>query len=82
MSHHCPKCQRLLYSRRLPKCGFCGTEIPENLRFTPEEIAALEQEVAELARRRKERHQAADIQAEEEEYQRREEEIRRLLGGY
>ena len=40
MSYNCPTCQRLLYNRRLKHCGFCGAQIPESLRFTPEEITA------------------------------------------
>jgi uncharacterized Zn finger protein (UPF0148 family) len=48
MNNHCPKCERILYSRRLILCGFCGAEIPEDLRFTPEKIAQLDQELTEL----------------------------------
>ena len=67
MSHHCPSCQRVLYSRRLTHCGYCGAQIPEELRFTPEEIAALDQKRAELEAQRKERERLA----EEEEVARR-----------
>lgn len=45
MSYYCPTCQRLLYNRRLKRCGFCDAAIPENLRFTPEEIAAQDKKV-------------------------------------
>jgi len=67
MSHHCPSCQRVLYNRRLTHCGFCGAEIPENLRFTPEEIAALDRKMAELEEQRRQRERKA---AEEEEARR------------
>ena len=68
MTHHCPSCQRKLYSRRLKHCGFCDAEIPESLRFTSEEIAALDQKMAELEARRKQRERVA---AEEEAARRR-----------
>ncbi len=48
MSHFCPTCQRILYNRRLAKCGFCSAPIPESMRFTAAEVAALEQRAAEL----------------------------------
>jgi 50S ribosomal subunit-associated GTPase HflX len=54
MSHYCPKCERILYSRRLILCGFCGAEISEDLRFTPEKIAQLDQELVELEAQRQE----------------------------
>lgn len=54
MKVHCPSCDKVLYSRRLARCGFCGAEIPEALRFTEEEIAALDRSLAESAARRKE----------------------------
>lgn len=81
MNHRCPSCQRVLYSRRLTHCGFCGAEIPESLRFTIEEIAALERELAELEQRRKQRQKTADIKEEDREQKRREEQIRMLLHG-
>ena len=60
MNYFCPKCQRDLYNRRLTHCGFCGAPIPEKLRFTPEQIAKLDQEMAELDERRKQRQLAAE----------------------
>ena len=60
MSYRCPTCQRVLYNRRLAHCGYCGAQIPENLRFTTEEIAALDREIAELAEQRKVRQRAAE----------------------
>lgn len=65
MSHYCQSCQRVLYNRRLTHCGFCGAPIPESLRFTPEEIAALDRNMAETEERRKQRERAA-AEAEEE----------------
>jgi hypothetical protein len=59
-----------LYNRRLKNCGFCGALIPEDLRFTPEESAALEQKMADLEEQRRQRQIAAD--REEEEKRRRE----------
>ena len=60
MSYRCPSCQRIIFNRRLKNCDFCAAEIPDSLRFTPEEIAALDREMAELASRRKQRDQEAD----------------------
>ncbi len=37
----CPTCNRVLYDRCLAKCGFCGSPIPESLRFKPEEISRI-----------------------------------------
>jgi DNA-directed RNA polymerase subunit M/transcription elongation factor TFIIS len=48
MAYYCPKCDRVLYSRRLILCGFCGAEIPESLRLTPEKISQQDQELAEM----------------------------------
>jgi len=55
MSYHCPTCQRLLYNRRLTTCGFCGALIPASLRFTAEEIAALDKKMVELDEQRAQR---------------------------
>lgn len=66
MEYKCPTCQRVLYNRRLEHCGFCGAAIPEELRFTAEEIAAMDREMAELEQKRAQRRQAA---SEEEEQQ-------------
>ena len=65
MTYHCPKCQRVLYNRRLTHCGFCGAPIPEEMRFKAEESAALEQKMADLEEQRRQRQLAAD-KAEEE----------------
>ena len=66
MKYHCPKCQRVLYNRRLKRCGFCGASfcgasIPEKLRFTSEETAAIERKMAELEASRKEREPAEEV---------------------
>jgi hypothetical protein len=71
MSYLCPECQRELYNRRLAHCGFCGAPIPEELRFTPEQIAKLDREMADLDERRKQRQ----LEAEKDEKERREREI-------
>ena len=71
MSHYCPSCQRVLYNRRLTHCGFCGAGIPESLRFTPEEIAALDRKMAEMEEQRRQRERAAAEAEEEKEKARR-----------
>jgi len=60
MRHNCPSCERVLYNRRLKRCGFCGATIPEELRFTPEETAALERKMEELEQARKLRQVAEE----------------------
>lgn len=62
MSHHCPACQRILYNRALTHCGFCGAKIPEELRFTPDEIAALEKLKSDLEHDQLERQRTASEQ--------------------
>jgi hypothetical protein len=47
MSYSCPNCKRPLYNRRFVRCGYCNFEIPEEQRFSPEEIAAIDKQVAE-----------------------------------
>ena len=69
MSHNCPSCQRVLYNRRLKACGFCGAPIPEELRFTPDEVAVLDRKMAEMEEQRQQRERAA-AKAEEEARQR------------
>jgi hypothetical protein len=65
MSKHCPKCQRVLYNRRLTHCGFCGGPIPDELRFTPEEIAVLDRKLADLEEQKRQRELAAAKEEEE-----------------
>ena len=50
----------MLYNRRLKRCGFCETPIPEELRFTPEETAVLELKAAELEANRRQRQLAQE----------------------
>jgi len=65
MKYVCPTCQRTLYNRRLKNCGFCGAEIPENLRFTAAEVAVLDKKMAELEKEQIERERAASVAEEE-----------------
>lgn len=60
MKHDCPNCQRVLYNRRLKHCGFCGASIPEELRFSPDEAAALERKMADLEASRRQRQLAEE----------------------
>jgi hypothetical protein len=45
--HKCPKCNRLLYNRRFKICGYCGSPLPEELLFSPAELAEIEREEKE-----------------------------------
>lgn len=69
MAHHCPNCQRVLHNRRLTHCDVCGAAIPEELRFSPEEIAALDRKMQALSAQRLKKDRVAD--KEHEEAQRR-----------
>lgn len=71
VSHNCPSCQRVLYNRRLKKCGFCGAPIPEEFRFTQERSAALEKKIADIEEQRLERQRAAEEEKEKQKEKRR-----------
>jgi hypothetical protein len=62
MSYFCPTCDRILYNRRLANCGFCNAPIPEELRFTAAEIAALDRRTAEIEKASREREQAREAE--------------------
>lgn len=63
MSQLCPACHRILYNRRLVRCGFCDAPIPEALRFTPAEVAVLAQRTAEVEKAFFERAKAREEDA-------------------
>ena len=65
MSMHCPKCNRVVYSRRQKVCGFCSAELPNELWLTEAELMDLAKQDAEAAARRKSRK--LNDEAEEEE---------------
>lgn len=52
MNPECPACHRPVADRRRAVCLYCGGPIPEEFLFTPEEIAAVNAEMAELELRR------------------------------
>jgi hypothetical protein len=56
---NCPHCQRLLYSRSHPKCGFCGGELPPEAMLEEYVIAELKEELAQIEARRA-MHKAKD----------------------
>ncbi len=68
---NCPHCQRLLYSRRHPNCGFCGGDLPPEVMLEEHIIAELKEEQAQIAARRarneakdeEERRKNADLSA-------------------
>ena len=49
---NCPNCNRLLYSRIQPKCGYCGAVLPSECRLPEEEVEKLKEEQAAIAARR------------------------------
>lgn len=56
-SFSCPNCGFAVFNRRYPKCEQCGVQLPEGMRHSGEEVAALrtQEEAEELARKDKER---------------------------
>jgi uncharacterized Zn finger protein (UPF0148 family) len=62
MTHHCPNCKKVLYNRRLTHCGFCGAQISESLRFTPEEVAVINRKTAGFEEQRKHRERAKEAE--------------------
>lgn len=63
---NCPSCNRLLYSRRHKTCGFCGAELPAEALFSQEEIAAIDAEKEELAKRRTKAKQKEEEEKEKQ----------------
>lgn len=59
---YCPSCHRILYNRRLKNCGFCQAEIPDELRFSDEEIRRLDA----IAEQLKEEREKREAEKEEE----------------
>ena len=67
---NCPSCRRVLYSRQHATCGFCGAELPAELRLSATEISGLKAELAEIDLR----HAAAREEAEAAEHEKRQRE--------
>lgn len=63
MSYLCPKCSHVIYNRRLKTCGYCGAELPAELLFSAEEIAAMDKKEAALEEAQRKR----DAEKREEE---------------
>lgn len=64
---NCPHCQRVLYSRQHPRCGYCGGELPADLLLPAHEVDEMKAEMREIEGRRQE----AKAKEEEAEKQRR-----------
>ena len=54
MGFQCVQCRRPLYNRRRKTCEFCGAAVPERLRLSPRQVAAIERLKAEEAKQHKE----------------------------
>jgi hypothetical protein len=67
----CPHCDRLLYERQHKTCGYCGGELPPELRLSEVEIAKLKAEKAAIAERR------AKAKAKDEEEKKKRDEANR-----
>ncbi len=51
VNYHCPKCNGILYDRRLKACGFCGAAIPKEFLFTPAQLENLRQDAEKSEKR-------------------------------
>ena len=54
----CKNCNRIVFNRRLSKCEFCGTELPDSVVLSTAQIEAIDKEKKKLQddrRRDKER---------------------------
>jgi len=71
---NCPHCDRLLYSRSRPTCGYCGAVLPAEILLSDAERDRIKQEKAEIERRRV-------IDKEKEEKRKKEERKRNDMGG-
>lgn len=72
MSYHCPKCSGVIYDRRRNICGYCGTELPAELLFTPTEVEMLDKEAAIIAELRRQQKAEQAIEDFRQECRRRE----------
>ena len=68
---NCPHCNRLLYSRLQPKCGFCGAELPPECRLSEDEAAMLREEMRLIDERRAAAKEKEEEEREEETKKRR-----------
>ena len=64
MNYLCPKCHRVIYNRRLHYCGFCGAVIPNELRFSAEEIAELDRKMSLMEEQTEERERIREAKEE------------------
>lgn len=76
---NCPHCDRVVYSRKRGVCGYCGGELPAEMLFSAEEIAAMDAEKQAMERRRLAAHE--EEKAEEENRGKRLRGVRRGLFG-
>jgi ribosomal protein L37E len=67
----CPACGFAVYNRRVAKCESCSAPLPDELRFTPEELKAIEAEHESNEKVRQEiAREAAEREASEAERRR------------
>jgi hypothetical protein len=77
---NCPSCKRLLYSRQLPRCGYCGALLPEGVRLADHEIDELKASIREIDARRAVAKETEEV--EREERRRREQNLDTTGGGF
>ena len=49
---NCPQCQRPIYSRQHPRCGYCGAALPAEFLLAAHEVDEIKEEMRESEMRR------------------------------
>ena len=52
----CPACGFQIFNRRVPKCERCGSALPPELLYSPEQLAALDAELKKNQEAKKRKH--------------------------
>ncbi len=60
--YKCPDCSFAVFNRRVARCEKCGVALPEEVRFTAQELDLLAQESARIERARQELQRERDEQ--------------------
>ena len=48
---NCPECQRPIYSRQHPRCGYCGAALPAEFLLAAHEVDEIKEEMREIEMR-------------------------------
>jgi hypothetical protein len=61
---NCPHCQRVIYSRQHPRCGYCGADLPADLLLPAHEVDEMKAEMREIEVRRQEAKAKEEVERE------------------